>query len=402
MALGALIAAYHDASGEGSELRATLPLAGRTLIEYQARLAAAAGAVPIVALVERMPATLVAAIDRLNAEGVAVQLARGAGEAAGYFEPDEQILIIAGGLFADAASIDRVASASGPAILTLADNIGLDGFERIDSASRWAGLALASGAQLDDTAATLGDWDLQSTLLRRLVQDGARQLAADTAGGAPMLLIAQGVRDLDDAERRIVSGARSARGDWVERYLTPILEEFAVERLMTTAVRPGGLLLGALVLTGAAALFFAKGWFGAALIALLVSVPLDGIAERLAALRMQPLSREDRLRRALPYATAAAMGGLGLRLAADNGDWGCVLAVATALAFFHSAAVERRTARAAATHWLASRKGSIMLALPFGAAGLWTTGLVTIALYAAGSFLWLQRRTHAPALAGKD
>ena len=43
MALAALIAAYHE-SGEPGHLRATLPLAGRTVIERQARLAAAAGA----------------------------------------------------------------------------------------------------------------------------------------------------------------------------------------------------------------------------------------------------------------------------------------------------------------------------------------------------------------------
>ena len=39
MALAALIAAYHE-SGEPGHLRATLPLAGRTVIERQARLAA--------------------------------------------------------------------------------------------------------------------------------------------------------------------------------------------------------------------------------------------------------------------------------------------------------------------------------------------------------------------------
>jgi hypothetical protein len=75
MALGALISAYQEASGGSGELAATLPLAGRTLVEYQARLAQAAGASPVVLLVERMPASLIAAVDRLTGEGVAVQLA---------------------------------------------------------------------------------------------------------------------------------------------------------------------------------------------------------------------------------------------------------------------------------------------------------------------------------------
>ena len=56
MALGALIGAYQEDDSGG--LRALLPLAGRTLFEYQARCAAAAGAAPVVVLVERVPAAL--------------------------------------------------------------------------------------------------------------------------------------------------------------------------------------------------------------------------------------------------------------------------------------------------------------------------------------------------------
>ena len=44
MALGALIGAYQEDDSVG--LRALLPLAGRTLLEYQVRCAAAAGATP--------------------------------------------------------------------------------------------------------------------------------------------------------------------------------------------------------------------------------------------------------------------------------------------------------------------------------------------------------------------
>lgn len=405
MALGALISAYQEAGdaghGGGAGLRATLPLAGRTLVEYQARLAHSAGADPVVILVERMPPTLTAALDRLNAERVPVTLARSVEEAAAAFSPEARVLLVAGGLFADAATVERVAQAGGPALLTLPDNIGLDGFERIDGASRWGGLALASGAQIGATAAMLGEWDLQSTLLRRLVQDGARQLPVAPGPAAPMLLMAGGARDLDDAERRIVAGARCARRDWVERFVTPVLEEFAVEHLMGTAVRPRWLLAGALGLTALAAFFFASGWFGAAMVALLLSVPLDSIAERLAAMRMQPLARSDLLRRALPFAGAAALAALAVRLAGHGGGWGCLVTGATALAAFYAGHVERTAAGSGLPPWLASRKGSILLGAPFAATGHWALGLVAIALYAAGSFGWLQRRVHRPD-AGQD
>ncbi len=404
MALGALISAYQDSSGDGggtgTGLRATLPLAGRTLVEYQARLARAAGAQPIVILVERMPPALLAAVDRLTTEGIAVQLARGVDEAAGYFAPGDAVLFIAGGLFADAASVERMASATGPTIMTMADNIGLDAFERIDASSRWAGLATASGAQIASTAAMLGDWDLQSTLLRRMVQDGARQMvtgapgnATPGDGGTPMLLMATGNRDLDDAERRIVAGARGMRGDWVERYVTPMLEEFAVERLMATGVRPQWLVAGALALTTLAAFFFVKGWAGAAVIALLLSVPLDGIGERLAALRMQPLVRGDRLRRGLPLVAGAAYAFCAMWLADHPGGSAAITTAAAGLTFFFASARERPPGPPLSL-WLASRKGAILLALPFAASGRWSAGLAVIALYAAGSFLWLQHRVH--------
>ena len=64
MALGALIAAYHE--DDQGTLRALFPLAGRTLIEYQARCVAAVGAAPIVVMVERIPAALNDAFERLR------------------------------------------------------------------------------------------------------------------------------------------------------------------------------------------------------------------------------------------------------------------------------------------------------------------------------------------------
>jgi hypothetical protein len=64
MALGALIAAYQEDDSGG--LRALLPLAGRTLLEYQVRCAAAAGAAPVVIVVERVPQALQDAFERLR------------------------------------------------------------------------------------------------------------------------------------------------------------------------------------------------------------------------------------------------------------------------------------------------------------------------------------------------
>ncbi|MDP8913996.1 MAG: hypothetical protein M3N39_10530, partial [Pseudomonadota bacterium] len=177
MSLAALIAAYHEADEPQGALRATLPLAGRTVVERQARLAASCGADPIIILVERIPPALLAAIDRVRAEGISVAVARSAAEAAEAVDPGDRLLLMADGLVADESHIARLTGAGGPALLTLPDQGEDDRYERIDAESLWAGLALVEGSMLGRTAVMLGEWDLQSTLLRQAVQSGARQLA---------------------------------------------------------------------------------------------------------------------------------------------------------------------------------------------------------------------------------
>ena len=70
MAIGALIGAYQE--DDSGVLRALLPLAGRSLVEYQVRCAAAVGAAPVVIIVERVPQALQDAFERLRLDGVAV------------------------------------------------------------------------------------------------------------------------------------------------------------------------------------------------------------------------------------------------------------------------------------------------------------------------------------------
>ena len=100
MAVGALIGAYQE--NDAGELRALLPLAGRTLIEYQARCVAAAGAAPIVVLVERVPPALHEAFERLRADGLSVIPVSDGNEAASRFEAGSLILLVGDGVAAAA------------------------------------------------------------------------------------------------------------------------------------------------------------------------------------------------------------------------------------------------------------------------------------------------------------
>ena len=394
MALAALIAAYHE-SAEPGALRSTLPLAGRTVIERQARLAAAAGAAPILVLVERMPPALGAALDRLRRERVPVRVVRGAEEAAEAVDPNDRLLLIADGAVVDPAQLARLAAVEGPAVLTVPDAGYGELYERIDAGSRWAGLAAVDGAMLRETAAMLRDWDLQSTLLRRALQAGARHLAAD--GPAAIL---DGRADLAGLERQILASAAATERGWAARLLAP-LERAATRALMASPVGPRALGAAATALTALGAAAFAYGWLRSGLAALLVATPLEGIAARLAKLRMQDDVGRSWWRLLLPMLAGAALAALGYTLARTQG-WGMVLLAFTTLFFLVAEAIETEGRDLPGGAVLAERRGMVWLLLPFAAFDAWQAGLALLFAYAAASFFWAQRQVHSAAARGED
>ena len=393
MTLAALIAAYHEAEEPGAGLRATLPLAGRTLLERQVRLAAAAGAEPIVIAVERVPPELLAAIDRLRGEGLKLVVARNAGEAADSVHTGDRLLLVADGLVAGETHIDRLLALDGHAILTVPDVRVDDRYERIDAYSRWAGLAVIDGEMLKRTAAMLRDWDLQSTLLRRAVQGGARQLAVRGEPADDQLVVAERSGDLVELQARIFEGASARRRDWVSRYLLGPLEQAATRALMPTAITTNALSLAAALLISLAALAFGWSWLGLGMLFLLAATPLDGICERLAALRMQDGEGPSWWSHVLPALSAATLLILAYSLAATRG-WGCVALAAATVAFAVARQTETEGREIAGGIWLAERKGLAWLLLPFAVTGFWATGLVALAVYAGASFFWAQRQVH--------
>jgi hypothetical protein len=389
VALAALIAAYHE-SGEPGHLRATLPLAGRTVIERQVRLAASAGASPILVLVERMPAALSAAVDRLRRDHVPVQIVRSAEEAAEAVDPYDRVLLVADGAIAGRSQLARVAAEEGTAVLTVKDGAHSDVYERIDAAERWAGVAGIDGALLRETAAMLRDWDLQSTLLRRALQSGAVHLPAE---GAVAILDREA--DLDRLERQIVAGADEAGGGWLSRLLAPV-ERLGTAFLLGSPVSPQIVGLAAAALTGLGAASFYVHWYWIGLIKLLAATPLEGIARRLSRLRMQEGIGQNWWNHLLELFAAAALVLLAYDLVPLWG-WGMVLVAFAALAFLLALTAETNGRRVRGALFLAERKGMIWLMLPFAVMGFWHAGLAVLATYAALSFFWAQHEAHAAA-----
>jgi hypothetical protein len=388
MALGALISAYQE--DEQGGLRALFPLAGRTLLEYQARCVAAVGAAPIVVTVERIPAALNEAFERLRAEGIMIIPVSDGSEAASRFEAGSLILQVADGLAPDVALLSKLTELAEPAIATVPDDSAHQDYERIDGVSRWAGAAIVDGHTLGSTAAMLGDWDLQSTLLRRTVQAGARHVPAGETG----VLLAHRPEDLADFERRLLVATRGERKDWSSRYILPIIEEIGTERLMDSSVRPDWLVVAALLLTFGAAFCFSRGWLWPALGLLVLSTPLDLIGARLASLRLQPLSPKHLGRRMLWPAAGLATLALGWWSTNHGSSWGAFFAAWATCAFAEAARIEKVGSNLPPQPWLFSRRNGIFLALPFAAAGWWVPYLAVMAGYAATSFFVVQHFRH--------
>ena len=98
------------------------------------------------------------------------------------------IVMIGDGIVPPAELVAQLAEDGEPVVVTVRDDEEHQAFERIDGHARWAGVALVDAHLLGSTAAMLGDWDLQSTLLRRSSQEGALRVPAADSAGEPLLV----------------------------------------------------------------------------------------------------------------------------------------------------------------------------------------------------------------------
>jgi hypothetical protein len=390
MALGALIAAYSEE--DSGSLRALLPIAGRTLLEYQVRCAAAAGAAPIVVLVERIPIALNDVLQKLQQDGLPVVTVTEAGDAASRFDAGELLLVVADGLAPSPELLSTLAEEADPVIVTVPDDAAHEKFERIDAVSRWAGVAVVDSQTLRATVSLLGDWDLQSTLLRRSLQEGARLVPIAEGVGEPLL--AQTGADLADLERHLFVSSRGSRRDWASRYVLPLVEELATEKLVETRVSPDTLVQAAVALSLGSIVALASGWLWTGLALLVVTTPLPLIARRLAALRLRPMPARSLMRRLLWPLAGIAVIALGWWQSNHGAGWGGLFAAFTAAALAEAARVERTRLEFPGDIWLLSRRNAILAAIPFAVFGAWTLYLVALAIYGAASLFLVQHVNH--------
>lgn len=185
--LAGLLFAVQDAEDRPGRLAATLAFAGVTLIEYQARLLAAAGASQLVIVVSRLTPELLGAIARIGRRGMSVDTVRGAAEANARLHPLAQVVTIADGLITTESVLAAFAGEQGgDALLVIDAGSAPAGYERLGGGLAWAGIARIDAGRLAEVAAMPSDYDVQSALLHAASQAGARQMLLPAGGRAPV------------------------------------------------------------------------------------------------------------------------------------------------------------------------------------------------------------------------
>ncbi len=406
MPLAALIAAQ-DQTDTGDGLRATLPLAGRTLVEYQARLAVEAGAGHVVILVERVPASLVQAVERIRQQGVRIEFARSVSDAADRFHPEERILLVADGAIAAQAAISALTAQPGAALLAIPDTQDYAEFERIDATQRWAGIALFSKPVLEATIQMLGDWDLSSTLLRRLVQsDAARIDALDPTGDRPVPppVLAIGHAAIGQVEASLLRRAEPGSGDWAELYVHRLVASPLVGLLVARKVDRRHVSLAAVALAWSAALFATFNLFWIAILLLPLAAAVASAGRRMERIwgRSIPAALPDLARHGAALAVLVLLG----RVLATEGGWGWWLITATLPAALIGLSGLESIVQAirplAAPRWMASADTLVWSAPMLFIIGGWPWMLAALAVYATMSFLARFRTAWKGACIGEN
>ncbi len=373
--LAGLIFATEDADDRAGVLAATLPFGGLTLIEFQARLLATAGAVQIVLVVARMTPELLGAISRIGRRGVSVDAVRTAREAVEKLHPLARVLVVADGVVTTGDMVRSLAAA--PRDTLLVTDQGDPRYERVGAHTAWAGLALLDGKRLAEAAAMPRDYDFQSTLLRVAAQGGADQLRLDPHA-APGHTIERSAQALARRGNGTVAALVARPLRWVDRFLVAPLVRLALPPLMARAVPTVAVVAGAGAIASVAFVALFMGYPALGMAVACLGIVLAGIAAALAWVRDEGALAQgaDQVGPAIA-AVAAVLVGLG-----EDRPAGPILAGALVIA---AALLERAALPAMQRRWWASPAAYPLAMLPPLIAGEPLVALAAAALYAAAT-----------------
>jgi hypothetical protein len=291
MSFAAILSASRVSADSPAGLRASLHFAGQTLIEYQARQAARAGADRILIMVSVITPALSQAVDRLSADGIAVALIRDMVSMVRDAPSDSDILLVADGAIIAQSHYDAIGSAEGDALLVTDDSRASAPFERIDSGQRWAGLARITPGLLFGTLDMIGDWDLALTLVRSAVQKGARRITVpqdDLMEGRVALVDGQQQADLVAQSVTAAGANRLAARGGVEHHLLAPIARMISPALMRMQVPALQVRIAAAALAAIALVPIELQWIVTGFCLALVALLLAEISDRLDELALRP------------------------------------------------------------------------------------------------------------------
>ena len=186
MRIGLIAALRHSEEGA---LRAALPLAGRSVIAWQAALLRTLGCERVLCLAETPGGSVLELQHMLEGQGVQFHALRGLAAIPALVRAEDDLVILADGLVPDPAVVRALVGGEGDAplqrmVATIPADHPLaaahpEDFERIDAARHWGGVLVMRGAPAQRLADFPADADAVSLLLRLALQAGtpARELA---------------------------------------------------------------------------------------------------------------------------------------------------------------------------------------------------------------------------------
>ncbi len=252
MRIGLIAALRHSEDGA---LRAALPLAGRSVIAWQAALLQTLGCERVLCLAETPGGTVLDLQHMLEAQGVQFHALRGLAAIPALVRAEDDLVILADGLVPDPAVVRAFTGGGEEGLQRMVATIPADHplaaahpdvFERIDATRHWCGVLVMRGAPAQRLADFPGDADAVSLLLRLALQTGtptgelaARELVPET------WLLADSMEGVARHESALIAAAAPPT-DW--RAPGTALASAAVRALVPRGLEQGPVIAGSAAL----------------------------------------------------------------------------------------------------------------------------------------------------------
>ena len=375
-----LLFATSETHDRPDQLIATLPFAGMTLIEHQARLLLSGGVSQIIVVVARLTPELIGAIARMRRPGRTVDLVRSASEICAKLHPLANVITIADGLVTTEAVVETLCRQTTDALLVVDAVEAPDSLERVGGELAWAGVARLDPLRMAEASELPADYDLQSTLLRLAEQAGAVHVAIPKTAAGSGHGIVDRTQALQERGRAIIAALLAVRRNWFDRYIVAPVAHTLLPHLLERIVSTNTVAIFGIAFGLAGGITVALRQYAIGTVASLIAVILLGVGSVLGDLRdEQALVTSQRVAASgISLLTLMALGWTEWR-AVGNAAAAVIAISATVACLLGERAITDRSRKL----WWGEASGYLMLTTVAALIGFPATGLAIVAVYAA-------------------